>query len=440
MKQTSSMTTRIIAVVTLSFLILLSLVSYSHYYSMREFTKESESQKSELILQSIAPVVSIDMYLDMDDPMRDYLMKIVEQNPLILKLTVRDEKGRTRFDYSSAGSIFRKESEPIVRSIQLRNRMNGSNIGEIEMHYSDAKYEMLLSRYRLFTILLFAGAMLLALVLLLWLRSYLSPLKKLAEELKSYDPRRQNFIKERMEGRDEITVIHNAVVDMVEKIENYTSKLFELNLQLETKVKERTRILEQTNEQLRKEVVERTRAEEALKYANKMLEQLSTTDALTGLYNRRMFDQNLANYWKMARREQMPISLLLCDIDFFKQINDRFGHLEGDRCLKELAQILKACISRPMDMVARYGGEEFIFVLPDTPLLGAVGIANDIMQRIAKRNEATYTEIKFTLSIGVATVTPNEKSGECIELLHAADEALYAAKEKGRNRIEVHPL
>lgn len=426
------------AIVTLSFLLLLSLVSYSHYYSMREFTKESETQKSELILHSIAPVVAIDIYLEMDDPMREYLMKIVEQNPMILKLTVRDEKGRTRFDYASPRASL--EVEPILRSTELHNQMNGSNIGEIEMLYSNAKYEMLLTRYRIFTILLFAGAMIIALILLLWLRAYLSPLNKLADELKSYDPQRHNFIKERMESKDEIAVIHNAVVDMVEKIENYTSKLYELNLKLETKVKERTRILEETNERLRREVVERTRAEEALKYANKMLEQLSITDALTGLHNRRMFDQNLANYWKMARRERMPISLLLCDIDFFKRINDNFGHLAGDQCLKELAQILKACISRPMDMVARYGGEEFIFVLPDTPLLGAVGIANDIMQRIAKRNEATYTDIKFTLSIGIATVTPDEKSGECLELLHAADKALYAAKEKGRNRIEVHPL
>ena len=439
MNHTSSLTTRIIAIVTLSFLLLLSFVSYSHYYSMREFTKESEAQKSELILHNIAPVVSIDMFLDMEDPMRDYLMKIVEQNPMILKLTVRDERGRVRFGYDSP-ALSAQSAEPIVRSVQLHNQMNDSNIGEIEMFYSNEKYEMLLNRYRLFTILLFAGAMILALFLLLWLRSYLAPLRRLADELESYDPKRHNFIKNKMESGDEIAVIHNAVVDMVTKIENYTSTLYELNLKLETKVKERTRILEQTNEQLRREVIERARAEEALKYANKMLEQLSTTDALTGLHNRRMFDQNLTNYWKMARREGMPISLLLCDIDFFKQINDTFGHLAGDECLKELAQILKGCISRPMDMVARYGGEEFIFILPDTPLLGAVGIANDIMKRIEKRNEATYTQIKFTLSIGVATVTPDEKSGECIELVHAADKALYRAKEKGRNRIEVHPL
>ncbi|WP_456381562.1 diguanylate cyclase [Hydrogenimonas sp.] len=438
MKGAFSLTARIIALVTFSFLLLLSFVSYFHYHSMREFAKESEEQKSELILHSIAPVVSIDMFLEMDDPMIEYLTKIVQQNPMILKLEVRDQTGKTRFVHT-VPDLSSRTTDPIVGHMKLHDRTNGAEIGDIEMLYSTEKYETLLQRYRLFTILLFIGSMTFATILLLWLRSYLSPLKKLADDLRSYDPKRHNFPKKRAENDDEISIIQNAIVDMVEKIENYTTTLYELNLQLETKVKERTSILEETNERLRKEVAERIRTEEALKNANRLLEHLSTKDALTNLYNRRMFDKTLKNYWKVARREYKPISLLLCDIDFFKRINDEHGHIAGDRCLQELAEILKECISRPMDMVARYGGEEFIFILPDTPMLGALSIANEIQKRMADRNAAVTTEIAFTLSIGIASVTPDENE-TYMDLLKAADQALYQAKKNGRNRIVVQPL
>jgi len=128
---------------------------------------------------------------------------------------------------------------------------------------------------------------------------------------------------------------------MVEKIEGYTDAMFKLNLELEMKVRERTKTIEEKNEQLKREIEERTRAEEALKYANRMLEKLSTTDSLTGLYNRRVFEQSLKKYWKTALREKQPISMILCDIDHFKKINDTYGHQAGDRCLKEFAQILQ---------------------------------------------------------------------------------------------------
>ncbi|WP_300366562.1 sensor domain-containing diguanylate cyclase [Hydrogenimonas sp.] len=433
-----SISTRIITVVTLVFVLLLGIVNYSHYMSVRQFTKKSEIQKSRLTLDSIAPIVSINLYLDMIDPMHDYLMKIVQQNPMILKLEVHDMAGKKYFGYTSP-RIHARKLEPLFQSTILHDKMSGNAIGRIDMLYSNEKYEELLDYYGRFTIFLMAIAMILLALLLFWLRSYLSPLKRLVDELKAYDPKKQNFPKEKVENRDEIAVIQNAMVDMFEKIENYTTKLFELNLKLETKVKERTETLEQTNRLLRQEIIERTRTEEALKYANKMLEKLSTKDALTDLYNRRMFEQTLKNYWKMSRREGMPISLLICDIDYFKRINDTYGHQAGDRCLKELADILTGCIKRPMDMVARYGGEEFIYILPDTPLEGALKIAHEIQETLEKRNSNPDTEITFTLSIGVACMIPDEDEKR-MDLLRAADLALYEAKKKGRNRIEVHPL
>ncbi|WP_456452629.1 GGDEF domain-containing protein [Hydrogenimonas sp.] len=438
MKRTLSLTTQIIVMVTLVFLVLLGSMSYMHYDAMKHYSQESETQKSELLLNSVAPVVAINLYLDMKGPMYDYLMKIIQQNPMILRLIVTDREGRKYFTYESPMAQA-QTARPIFLKKSLYDKISGETIGEIEMLYSNARYEALLNEYRRFTWMLMAGAVVLLMLLLLQLRRRLAPLKKLATDLREYDPRRRNFPKKKVGGSDEIAVIHNAMVEMFEKIEQYTTRMFEMNLKLETKIRERTKILEETNEQLRREIEERTRTEEALKHANELLEQLSTKDALTGLYNRRMFEQSFENYWKMAQRERMPISILLCDIDFFKQINDRFGHLAGDKCLQELAAILKRAVKRPMDSVARYGGEEFIFVLPDTPLMGAVALANEIQKMIYDRNEKAETEIPFTLSIGVSCIVPTSHDS-MQELVRQADMALYEAKRKGRNRIEVQSL
>ncbi len=433
-----SLSTRIIVAVTLFFFAALGTITYFNYTSMQNFAKESEREKSEQLLNSIEPVVSINMFLGMDDPMRDYLTKITQTTPMILKLTVKDSGGRIHFSYTSE-RYGAQNITPILLKHTIQDKILSKPAGEIEMVYSNAKYSEIVEQYKHFSFQLLLAAFALVLLLVILLKKALTPLKELAYELKSYDPVKSNFSKTRMEGEGEICIIQNAVVDMVEKIRDYTSELSKLNLELETKVKERTRTIENTNEQLRKEIEERIRAEEALKYANKMLEKLSTLDSLTGLYNRRIFEQNFKKLWKTALRERQPISMILCDIDHFKKINDTYGHQAGDRCLKEFADILQKCISRPMDMVARYGGEEFIFLLPDTPLLGAVTIANEIQLQLSRRNENPETEIKMTTSIGVSCVIPRDKK-ESAALLQEADRALYQAKRKGRNRIIVHPL
>ncbi|WP_457598506.1 GGDEF domain-containing protein [Hydrogenimonas sp.] len=438
MNRSLSLSTRIIVAVTLFFFLALGTITYFNYASMQNFAKESEMEKSTQLLNSIEPVVSINMFLGMDDPMRDYLGKITATTPMILKLTVKGSDGKVHFSYTS-DRYGNQNITPIRLTRAIHNKILSKPIGTIEMVYSNAKYSEIVEQYKHFSFQLLLAALALVLLLIILLKKALTPLRELAQELKRYDPTKSNFPKERIEGEGEIGIIQNAVVDMVEKIQDYTATLSKLNLELETKVKERTRTIENTNEQLRREIEERIRAEEALKYANKMLEKLSTTDSLTGLYNRRIFEQNLKKYWKTALRERQPISMILCDIDHFKKINDTYGHQAGDKCLKEFAAILEKCISRPLDMVARYGGEEFIFVLPDTPLLGAITIANEIQSLLAERNAHPHTRIKMTTSIGVSSMIPTEKRGS-VTLLQEADKALYEAKAKGRNRIVVNPL
>lgn len=178
-------------------------------------------------------------------------------------------------------------------------------------------------------------------------------------------------------------------------------------------------------------------AQQDLLLANKKLERLATYDQLTGLPNRRNFDETLKRQFKLAKRNKSPLSLIICDIDFFKIYNDTYGHQKGDDCLTSVAKIIGSIPVRPTDKACRYGGEEFTVILPDTNLQGGLLIAEKLRLAIFDRNlkhEGSNITSHITLSVGLSTYTGQYKTLE--ELLKSADEALYRAKEKGRNRIE----
>jgi diguanylate cyclase (GGDEF)-like protein/PAS domain S-box-containing protein len=174
----------------------------------------------------------------------------------------------------------------------------------------------------------------------------------------------------------------------------------------------------------------------------KMLETLSTTDGLTGIANRRRFDTFLDQEWRRNMRDETPLSLILMDIDFFKQFNDHYGHLAGDDCLRRIADTVNLIFRRPGDLVARYGGEEFACVLPNTHPAGAV----DLGDRIRKAVEETdiphlYSSVAshVTVSLGVATLIP--KADQPVSgLIQLSDELLYSAKQHGRNQVRSWPL
>jgi diguanylate cyclase (GGDEF)-like protein/PAS domain S-box-containing protein len=170
-----------------------------------------------------------------------------------------------------------------------------------------------------------------------------------------------------------------------------------------------------------------------------MLENLSTTDGLTGISNRRRFDEFLEREWRRSMREYSTLSLLIVDIDYFKEFNDRYGHLAGDDCLKQVAVTLGGTMRRASDLVARYGGDEFTCVLPGTGEKRAVKVAQRIADEVARLNiphESSSVADHVTVSIGVATTVP-EKGREYADLMRRADRCLYAAKEEGRNGVVV---
>lgn len=189
------------------------------------------------------------------------------------------------------------------------------------------------------------------------------------------------------------------------------------------------------------DISERKAAEEKLMALQKELEALSFKDGLTGIANRRMFDNSLSTEWVSAQRNQQPISLMLIDIDFFKQYNDHYGHIRGDECLVSVAQTLKLGVTRPRDIVARYGGEEFVVLLPETDAKAAQELADRFLRLIRNRSmphEKSDLDGLLTVSIGVGSIQPSADSSPK-EFLNAVDKMLYKAKECGRNRIEVMP-
>ncbi len=227
--------------------------------------------------------------------------------------------------------------------------------------------------------------------------------------------------------------------------------------------------LHDTNQQLQVEVTERKRAETMLQtllnilykersdleiivhtlmehgdsvdmqWCDKLLEasDLARLDGLTQIANRRSFDEYLDQQWQQMARDQLPLSIVLCDVDYFKQFNDTHGHSAGDVCLQRIAQIISSALKRPSDMVARYGGEEFVVILPHTDIKGAIVVAELIqaeIQQLQILHGHSSVSQYVTVSIGIASTQPIF-SGSPKDLLDEADKLLYIAKQQGRNRI-----
>ncbi|NJK57745.1 MAG: diguanylate cyclase [Pleurocapsa sp. SU_5_0] len=186
-----------------------------------------------------------------------------------------------------------------------------------------------------------------------------------------------------------------------------------------------------------RDISDRKQIETTLKNANQRLTYEANIDSLTQIANRRRFDEYIAQEWSRCDREQKYLSLLLCDVDYFKAYNDTYGHQTGDSCLYEVAQGIERSVRRPADVAFRYGGEEFAVILPHTDGEGAIKVAEEVQKQIQELNlihVASQINDIITLSVGVSSIIPNAQTSPH-NLISAADSALYDAKVKGRNRI-----
>jgi diguanylate cyclase (GGDEF)-like protein len=199
-----------------------------------------------------------------------------------------------------------------------------------------------------------------------------------------------------------------------------------------------------------KRLLQQAQLYKQLEAANQALQQLANVDGLTGLANRRRFDQYLSSQWLNLSQETEEkegvnaptMSLILCDIDFFKLYNDKYGHPAGDMCLQRVGQVLSYAAQKNQDLVARYGGEEFAVIMPNTNAAGAVHVAAAMQAGVREQqitHDASGVSQYVTLSLGVATTTPCF-GASASDLILAADKALYQAKAEGRNRIILKQL
>lgn len=185
------------------------------------------------------------------------------------------------------------------------------------------------------------------------------------------------------------------------------------------------------------DISERKKTEEQLLKMQKELEELSFKDGLTGVANRRMFDSIMEIEWANARRNGQPLSLVIFDIDFFKQYNDHYGHIQGDECLKRVATVLASSAARARDFFARLGGEEFVLVLPETDAQAAQVVANRCRNLIFKEqipHAQSSLGDYLTVSMGVGTIIPGVQD-QALSFVEQVDKRLYLAKQRGRNAI-----
>lgn len=233
-----------------------------------------------------------------------------------------------------------------------------------------------------------------------------------------------------------------SIVDITRR-KRSEDRIRTMNQALREEVDRRTRALSDRNLELEREVRSRQEAESALREtqrrlqeANARLERLANEDALTGIANRREFDNRLQLEFARAARRREPLTLILLDLDRFKEFNDAAGHLAGDACLRRVADVLKLCLGRATDLLARYGGEEFVALLPDTPIEAGARLATRMRKAVGGLGipHPGPAGGSVTVSAGVASIVPTARSHPHA-LLDAADRALYTAKDRGRDRV-----
>ena len=202
-------------------------------------------------------------------------------------------------------------------------------------------------------------------------------------------------------------------------------------------IEEKSVLLAQINDNLVSEIQSREHAQKELELANKQLRAISSLDALTGIPNRRNLDQSLKEYWVKVVREQLPISVMMIDIDFFKLYNDTNGHLAGDHCLQAVAEVINNCRREGKDFAARYGGEEFIFIATGMNKEETLGLGETIragIEALCLEHPFSSTSPYVTASVGINWLNPTN-ADLIMETINRADQAMYQAKQEGRNRV-----
>ncbi len=225
---------------------------------------------------------------------------------------------------------------------------------------------------------------------------------------------------------------------IIKQLEASSTKAEEADRALKALAKEQQQNQDLLEERVQERTLELNIALQELEEANQELERKNILDELTGLNNRRFYDQKILAEYRRCKRNLTPLSLVVIDIDHFKAVNDNYGHLAGDQCLVWVSAQIKLCLKRSSDLAFRYGGEEFCLILPDTEAEGAIALAEGLRENIsAQIFYYQNTEIPITISCGVSTYQ-QQSEVQPEQIFAGADNALYQAKHNGRNQTQQH--
>ena len=342
--------------------------------------------------------------------------------PIISSMRVLDASGKTLIDDSEKSVI----GGEITHAFKLYHRFAGEDIFLADVSFQaagDVVFDRLRVGFQMIVVSALIKSTALTMLFFWAFRRRLgAPLQKLTEAVTSVDldSLKDQHIDLQQQQANELTRLEEAFNRMLSRLDDervaHYSALENLNRGLEQQVAERTRDLQ---------------------VANAQLEQLVRTDPLTGVANRRHFVERVQSEIQRARRENIPLALLMMDLDRFKSINDTWGHASGDQVLCNFAGLV-GDLSRTSDLLARLGGEEFALLLPNTGLEGALEVGLRILEVVRQQSIDTGTgRICYSTCIGAATLAPEECNYE--PLLKRADAALYRAKEEGRDRVVAEP-
>lgn len=403
-------------------LFIVGLERYQLSENIVEQFVESKKSKNNLLINTITPVIALNLSLGLDNANQDYLDQIAHQNSDLEFIELIDSKGNVLYHYSKKKKekSMQYDGEDCVYSKIISDPVTEKYFGKVNLYFDNHEYQRMLQKDKEITLKIFAITFLLLILFIYMIKREFKALKELTRNVLKYDPKLNNLSLTKSYRNDEVGVIHNAIVSMAAKIHSYATLLDEVNQSLESKVQERTKALED---------------------ANKKLNELSITDPLTNIANRRHFDTSFQDIWNLAHRKGVEVAVVMCDIDYFKQVNDTYGHLAGDVVLKEIGAILKNSLKRSTDFVARYGGEEFVIVLYDTDIDAAKQLCMTIKQNLQSMDgfEFQGTKLKaVTMSFGISSTIPTEDNNY-EDLVKSADSALYTAKENGRDCILTSP-
>jgi diguanylate cyclase (GGDEF)-like protein len=420
MMRTFSIEAKIVITIVLFTIFIVGLERYQLSENIVEQFVESKTSKQTLLKETIAPVLALNISLGLHEANKEYLDQIVKQNADLEAVELLSLNQDNLYSYSkSPQQKFKKDDNNGINfcSKELLDPLTQEPLGYIYFHFYDNEYQAVLQKNAETTVKISIITFISLSILVILIRRAFTDLKELSKKVLSYDPNKADeFILLPSKRTDEVGIIHNAIMSMVEKINSHSKLLDDLNDSLEKKVHERTKELES---------------------ANRKLSELSMTDSLTGLANRRDFEKNLSEIWDVSKRKSAYISLIICDIDHFKDVNDTYGHQAGDVVLKNVADVLKSSLKRSTDFVARYGGEEFVIVLFDTGDKGAHELCITIQEKLQNMDhfiDQTLSIEPITLSFGINSLIPTTENSSD-NLFRLADKALYEAKANGRDCI-----